>query len=152
MTQLLREGAPWSCGWTALGSMEEVGASILPTSVECSLGGQRAVVLLDTGATYGVLSPKFAERLQGVEKTGLPVRIRHGNASYRGELVRVPLRLLAEHGDDLELTVQLCLSEEWERQVAVIGVRFGLEQLRLGFEPASGADAHGRLYFGPARG
>lgn len=131
--------------------MAEHGAARLPTSIECMVGGERTHVLVDTGATYSVISPAFLEGLRDVERTGVTVDFRHGQTKHTGELWRIPVTLLAEEGQDFELIAQFCVAEDWVRPVTVLGVRFCLEELNIGLEPVAHAGAMGRLHFGPAR-
>lgn len=68
---------------------------------------------VDTGAAYSVLEARVARRLGLFGVEGEPVLLSTRGGSLQGQLVRVPLELVADEGSSLEVDATFFVSDEW---------------------------------------
>lgn len=105
--------------------------------------------ILDTGAPWCVLDPELLAELRptlDLQETS-PLFLR--GVRYTGQLVRVPLRIPAERGNDLEVDATafvptLAEGDTWQSP-NFIGLSGFLERIRFAIDPTAST-----LFFGPA--
>jgi len=153
MTALYAEGAqsPWNVGASRYFVHEHSHPTgVVPTAVICRIGKapETELALLDTGATFSVLSRDVLEEA-GVEVTEdavVDIKTRFGTMS--GGLCRVPVTLVCERGRGTDVTVEatVLVVDEWPGPT-VLGVVGFLERVRFALDPGTGRDAS-TFYFG----
>lgn len=118
-------------------------------SVEFSGDGLEIPVLclLDTGADWSVLNWEVAQML-GCHKhpplDEIKYDTRHG--TIKGELVRVPYRIRASKGRNLEGEATFFVSEDWPmNEASVLGYNGFLQHLNFALSPTEN-----QFYFGHA--
>ncbi len=101
------------------------------------------LALLDTGAHYCILSPDVREAVEDLLTDHLGRQtLRTSRGSIAGELYILPIQLLAEEGEHLDLEVIAFVSEEWQGQ-SFLGYTGVLDRLCFGIDPHAN-----RFYFG----
>ncbi len=121
-------------------------AHSLLVAVPCRVGDLPGplVALLDTGSRWCLLPPRMAEDL-GCELEPDPaipsLHTRFG--LLPGRLERIPLRVLAIEGEDVEVDATWFLSPDWPGPV-VLGWKGSLERIRVALDPTEDA-----FYFAP---
>ncbi len=101
------------------------------------------LALLDTGAHYCILSPDVRETVEDRLTDHLgQQRLRTSRGSIDGELYILPIQLLADTGEHLDLEVIAFVAEEWQGQ-SFLGYAGVLDRLSFGVDPHVN-----RFYFG----
>jgi hypothetical protein len=95
--------------------------------------GSEILAQLDTGAAWSVLAPDVARDL-GVS-SGDPARMRTSFGVMDGFLVRVPLTLWADEGDDLRIDGTFFVSDDWPAGMSFLGYSGLLDSLRFAIDP-----------------
>jgi hypothetical protein len=157
----------WSVGANVLSIFREIEVPtqtgvVVPRcpsmTIDCALevGGEvnPVMALLDTGASWSLLSADFATQI-GLDPEGgelLDKPIMHGNNEISGYIQHVDLLLKAAEGwgQDLRIPARFVISYQWVAPSVVLGVRGCLELLRVGVEVGATPDAVPRWYFGRA--
>jgi hypothetical protein len=97
---------------------------------------------VDTGAAYSILEVDVAVALGLMNLEGQRTRVSTRLGTLHGQLLRVPLILLADEGLSLDLEATFFVSPEW-RGVTFLGYTGLLDRLRIALDsPAS------QFYFG----
>lgn len=97
---------------------------------------------VDTGAAYSVLESGAAKALGLFNAEGHPVRLSTRSGDLCGQLVRVPLKLVADDGESLDFEAPFFVSMEW-RGATFLGYTGLLDKLRIALDsPAN------QFYFG----
>lgn len=97
---------------------------------------------LDTGATYSIIRPDLAE-IAGLPTDGLAdITISTRLGDYRGRLVRCPVTLVADLGEDLHFEATVWVSDDWSGS-NFLGYSGLLERIRFAVDPSTN-----RFYFG----
>jgi hypothetical protein len=106
-------------------------------AVACEFGssGRQTLAMLDTAAEWCVVEREAAEALglvggAGGESAVLQSRL----GTFRGELVRVPVRFVAAEGDPVEIEATCFVSEEWPGPT-VLGWKGALERAVTCLDP-----------------
>ena len=101
------------------------------------------LALLDTGGHYCILSPEVREVVEDqlVDRLGHQM-LRTAHGSIQGDLYILPIQLLADEGEHLELEVIAFVSEDWYGQ-SFLGYTGVLDRLCFGIDPQAS-----RFYFG----
>jgi hypothetical protein len=151
---LLRRRIPggpttWSTG-SALAYIDQaVATAKLIVGVRCRIAtleyDERA--LLDTACTWSVLSSELADELTGAvgapsETVSFDTRL----GSFSGGLHRIPIQLVADDGDHLDVDATVAILPEWPGPT-VLGFHGFIERIRLAFDPGS-AEEEPTLFFG----
>jgi hypothetical protein len=97
---------------------------------------------LDTGAPYSILNREVAEAARLLQISGDEVKIRNKEGLFRGNLVKVPAKLVADSGESLDLEGTFFVSEDWSAG-NFIGYSGFLDSIRSALDPS--AD---HFYFG----
>ena len=100
------------------------------------------LAVLDTGAAWSLLEPEVAFALGLFGGSGQEVSLETRMRTIRGRLERVPLTLLADEGQDLEMDATVFVSRDWPGK-NFLGYSGLLERIRFALDP-TGRD----FYFG----
>ncbi len=112
---------------------------VLPGDIEVPILSQ-----VDTGAAWSILERDIAEGLGLFDKGGLAVALSTRKGTVNGYLVRVPMTVLADEGDSLQVDGTLFVSQDWDHG-NFIGYCGLLERIRFGVDPRTND-----FYFGTA--
>jgi hypothetical protein len=99
---------------------------------------------VDTGAAWSILGSEIAERLELFNEPGETARMRTPFGVKEGVLVRVPLRIVADEGESLDVTGTFFVTSDWPEGLTFLGYSGLLDSLRFALDPR-GND----FYFGP---
>ena len=97
---------------------------------------------LDTGAAWSVLEPDIAEELNLFEGDGEWVEMRAHTGPVSGRLERVPVKLVAEEGESLEIEATFLVSRHWNGKT-FLGYTGFLDRVRIALDPGANL-----FYFG----
>lgn len=97
--------------------------------------GSEVLVQVDTGAAWSVLAPDVARALGVSARGGHPARMRTPFGVMDGYLVRVPLTLWADEGENLRLDGTFFVSESWPDGMSFLGYSGLLDSLRFAVDP-----------------
>lgn len=125
------------------GSKSSNAVYTLPIAVPCRVGGvpDDHLALLDTAAQWSLLGGDLAKLVRPlVEAPGDPFSMHTRLGSIHGELVRIPITLVADKGKDLVIDATLLLAEAWSGPPVVLGYRGLLERIRFGIDPGPTGD------------
>ena len=100
---------------------------------------------LDTGAAWSILAPDTAGKLGLPIESGNPMKLSTRFGSVNGFLIRVPLTLIAEEGEDLHTEATFFVSAEWPDRLSFLGYSGLLDSLRIALDPQAN-----HFYFGPS--
>lgn len=89
---------------------------------------------LDTGAAYSMLDVEVAKVLGLLDGDGEPTQVHTRHGMIKGHLERVPLILVADEGDPLEVETTFLISREWNGRT-FLGYTGFLERLRIALDP-----------------
>lgn len=149
------DGEPFTRGRAKFLDQDPVGGRAEPTAkifVKISFHGLAPEMVrlaeLDTGASWSVLDPETAEMMGALdaglgERASLSTRFGH----IEGELVRVPLTLLADEGEPLDIETTFFVSAQWPRGQIFLGYTSFVDSIRLALDPTAN-----HFYFGPSAG
>lgn len=98
-----------------------------------SLERKPALAQLDTGAAWSVLQRDIAEELGLLGGVGELARLQTAAGIMRGRLERVPLVLIADEGDSLNLQATFFISPQWHGGT-FLGYSGLLDRLRIGLD------------------
>ena len=98
---------------------------------------------LDTGSPWSILEPEVAEAVGLFDAVGEPKRLSTRGLTFEGQLVRVPVLLLADDGDSLEIDAIVFVSRDWPAG-NFVGYSGLLESIRIALDPQAN-----RFHFGP---
>jgi hypothetical protein len=125
----------------------EYGPDRLIVAVEYQAEGVSIHGLLDTAARWGIFPAGLAEGLgYDPEADGEPIVISTRLGRYSGYLMRIPIVLLAQEGEELQMDLAWFVSSEWAGP-PILGWTNCLERLRVAIDPSPGA---GCFYFAEA--
>jgi hypothetical protein len=107
----------------------------LSVAVECLVGEFSVNALLDTGSHWCVLPAQIAIALdEATAAEGLVERMSTRLGTFPGRLARIPLILVAEEGESLDVEATWFVSGDWPGP-AVIGWKGCLERIRFALDP-----------------
>jgi hypothetical protein len=106
--------------------------------------GSTFLGLLDTGAPWCIFVPELAEALGFDVEPADDERISTRYGIFEGRLVRIPVRLLADEGESVEIQATVFVSGAWPGP-NFLGYNGLLERLRFAIDPSSNT-----FHFGPA--
>ena len=112
--------------------------------VKVELGGLDTTWLaqVDTGAAYSVLEAGAARALGLFGVQGYSMRLSTRSGDLRGQLIRIPLTLIADEGESLDLEATFFVSQDWHGGT-FLGYTGLLDKLRIALDsPAN------QFYFG----
>jgi len=114
--------------------------------VRLLFGGMDRVVTaqLDTGAAWSILGSEVSERLGLFGEPGKATRIRTSFGIKDGVLVRVPLKIMADEGESLDMTGTFFVSPDWPEGLTFLGYSGLLDSIRFALDPQVND-----FYFGP---
>lgn len=135
---LKRNGESFASG---LSRFRDHGDEPEPTSkvfVKLGFGNLSSTFLaqLDTGAAYSFLETQMADALGLLDGTGQQVTIGTRIGTFRGRLERVPITLVADEGEDLEVDAIFFVSREWPGKT-FLGYSGLLSHIRIALDPSS---------------
>lgn len=139
---------PWATGAARFEIQHDRGDSDLIVCVRCRLGSlpETEFALLDTGAFWSVIGGDLYEQVEAHVEVGLDeIQINTRLGTFGGHLSRLRTTLVADHGDDLEISATVLLVPDWPGPV-VIGFRGLLERVRFALDPGPCE----WFYFGPS--
>lgn len=99
---------------------------------------------LDTGSPWSILEPEIAEAVGLFDIAGEPKSLSSRGMTFNGHLVRVPVLLLADEGDSLEVDAIVFICRDWPSG-NFVGYAGLLESIRIALDPQAN-----RFHFGPA--
>lgn len=112
-------------------------------AIECLVGDFSLNALLDTGSQRCVLPARIAVAIEEVAAAdGLVERMSTRFGSITGRLLRLPLALVAEDGETLDVDATWFVSAEWPGP-AIVGWKGCLERVRFALDPT-----REQFYFG----
>jgi len=92
--------------------------------------------IFDTGATYAILNAQLAEALELLEAIGdETIRYSTRAGQYTCQLHRVPVRLIASVGHDLDLVLPCLVTEYWS-QPTFLGYYGLVDRLAFAVDPS----------------
>ena len=100
---------------------------------------------LDTGSPWSVLDPEIAQAVGLLDETGEPKTLSARGHKFHGHLVRMPVLILADEGDSLEVTATVFVSKDWPAGKNFVGYSGLLESIRIALDPQVN-----HFYFGAA--
>ncbi len=151
---LLVEGdstpAAWSGGAAQYLVEREINEQLLVVAARCRLGQLEVeeLALLDTAAQWSVIGGEVAELVLadahdlGVASITMSTRL----GRIEGRLHRLPVTLVAEDGNDLQISATVLIAPAWEGPI-VLGYRGLLERVRVALDPGV-ADDDQWMFFG----
>ena len=103
--------------------------------VKVTVAGYAVPVLaqVDTGAAYSTLETQVAEGLGLLDLRGHPTRISTRLGAIGGQLVSLPLTLIADVGESLDLEATFFISRDWTG-ATFLGYTGLLDRLRLALD------------------
>ena len=97
---------------------------------------------VDTGAAYSVLEAGAARALGLLGAQGYSMRLSTRAGDLWGQLIRIPIKLIADEGDSLDLETTFFVSSDWHG-ATFLGYTGLLDKLRIALDsPAN------QFYFG----
>ena len=99
---------------------------------------------LDTGAAWSVFDPEVAEAIGVPEPLTDPIRIDTRFGWRDGHLARVPITLVADDGESLEVDATIFVCTTWPPGKNFVGYNGLLERIRIALDPQQHY-----FYFGP---
>ena len=112
--------------------------------VQVKFGGIRVLAMLDTGASWSVLSADLADELGLFDGDGEPMTISSRMGTVQGRLVRAKTTLVADDGDALDVDSTVFVSRQWPAG-NFIGYTGLLERIRFAIDPQDNAFIFGGL-------
>ena len=112
--------------------------------VQVTFGNIRVLAMLDTGASWSVLSAELADELGLFDRDGEPMTISSRMGTVQGKLVRAKTTLVADDGDSLEVDSTVFVSRQWSAG-NFIGYTGFLERIRFAIDPQDNAFIFGGL-------
>jgi len=109
-------------------------------------GLSHSLAQLDTGAAWSVLDLATAELLDLLDGGGEPTKMKTHAGTVAGRLERVPVKLVADEGDSLDLEATFLVSRDW-RGRTFLGYTGSLDRVRIALDPGKGKNW---FYFGEA--
>jgi hypothetical protein len=105
--------------------------------VRISFEGMDRVVTaqLDTGAAWSILGSETAERLGLFSEPGETVRLLTSFGIKEGVLVRVPLKIVADEGESLDVTGTFFVAPDWPEGLTFLGYSGLLDSFRFALDP-----------------
>jgi hypothetical protein len=100
---------------------------------------------LDTGADFSMLDAQVAEVLGLLDGDGEPTTISTRLGLCAGRLERVPLSLMADQGESLDIEAVFFVSRDWKGKT-FLGYKGLLDHIRIALDPPANL-----FYFGPSR-
>ena len=88
---------------------------------------------VDTGAAYSTLEAEVAEALSLFDLKGQTTRLSTRLGTFSGQLIRLPLSLIADEGDSLDLEATFFVSRDW-RGPTLLGYVGLLDKLRIALD------------------
>ncbi len=104
--------------------------------------------LLDTACYWSVLSSGLADDLTdtiGPASESISMDTRHGK--FSGGLHRIPIRLVADDGDHLDVEATVAILTGWDGPT-VLGFHGFIERIRFAFDPGYEAGEDPLVFFG----
>jgi hypothetical protein len=99
---------------------------------------------LDTASPWSILEAETAREIGLLDQNGEPKTLRAQGMSIRGRLVRVPVLILADEGESLEIDATVFVSADWPGK-NFVGYAGLLESIRIALDPQAN-----HFYFGAA--
>lgn len=129
-------GEPFASGWSRFVDQHprfaEPTAKIF-VKVEFAGVDRAWMAQIDTGAAYSVLEVEVATALGLMNLGGQRVRVSTRLGTLSGELLRVPLTLIADEGLSLDLEATFFISRDW-RGGTFLGYTGLLDRLRIALD------------------
>lgn len=98
---------------------------------------------LDTGSPWSVLDPEVAAAVGLFEQAGEPKKLSGRGYTFDGHLIRVPVVVLADEGDSLEVDAVVFVSKDWPAGKNFVEYSGLLESIRVALDPQAN-----HFYFG----
>jgi len=140
----------WSTGSAVAYLDEEVEQGRLVVGVRCRIGtlSYDEKALLDTGATYTVLSEDIVRELGGAPGTAVgTIRMSTRHGSKPGVLFRLPIQLQADEGKPLHVDATVAILEKWPGPTVLGFVGF-MDRIRLALDPGLAVGEEPTVFFG----
>ena len=128
----------------------DVGNAKLIVGIRCRLGRLEydEAGLLDTAATWSVLSAEVASEVSGdISDPIRPVRFNTRLGDYEGTLHRIAIQLKADEGNDLAVDATVAVISDWSGPT-VFGFCGFLDRIRIALDPGRGSHESPTVFFG----
>jgi hypothetical protein len=99
---------------------------------------------VDTGAPWSVLAPDIADELGLLGQPGGRTRLRTSFGIKDGILLRIPLKLMADEGESLDVDGSFFVTPDWPEGLTFLGYSGLLDSIRFALDPQVND-----FYFGP---
>jgi hypothetical protein len=113
--------------------------------VRVDLAGLEMLAQIDTGAAYSTLETPVAEALDILDRDGQPATLDTRLGIVAGRLERVPITLLADEGEALDIEAAFFVSRKWQGKT-FLGYSGLLDHIRIALDPLSNL-----FYFGKGK-
>jgi hypothetical protein len=90
---------------------------------------------LDTGAAWSILASDTAVKLGLPVESGDPMKLGTRFGTLNGFLIRAPLTLIAEEGEDLHTEATFFVSADWPRRLSFLGYSGLMDSIRFAVDP-----------------
>ncbi len=143
MTLLFTDGQPFTSGAAPYIDHHPSDPShLLRLVVQIQVLDQATVAAIDTGGAYLILDPEYVDySLDTLGEAVEPARLQIRGVAYDGALYRLPIMILAQEGQSLEVEVtafvpSLGPEEPWPLPM-MMGLKGCLEFFRFAVDPAA---------------
>lgn len=137
------DGSVFATGWSSyLDEAPGHPATTAGIHIRVEFEGVRVFALLDTGASWSVLTADLAEELGLFAQDGAPLTLSSRVGTIEGKLVSARIALLADAGKSVELDSTVFVSRDWPAG-NFIGYSGVLERIRFAIDPGDNRFAFG---------
>jgi len=144
---LTLNGIPFTTGWATYRDFDPENRSrkqgfYVQVAFPGSSGGS-LYAFIDTGTPYCVFNTAVVENLGLSFDEGEKIVLRTAYGPFEGIVQRVMIRLIAEHGESLNIDASVFVAADWQLG-NFLGYTGFLERLRFAVDPGTNT-----FYFGP---
>jgi len=97
------------------------------------VGNGNLLAQLDSGSAYSMLEVELAQTLGVLDGDGEPARVRTPSGIVHGRLERIPLVLVADEGESLDVETTFLVSRDWTGKT-FLGYTGFIDKLRIALD------------------